>query len=358
MGPADRVDRTGVRDVDARADDVVEARAGLRERPADDLEADTCLLVHVVGRVGVVRHDRRRPRDPDLRADPDRARVADAILEGGAGGDALAIHPGSLDHMEALRQVDGWPCREAAVAVTGRTEASYGDLGRTFCWASVTKLATAVAVLVAAEEGIVDLDEPAGPPGSTVRHLLAHASGLPLDGDVPVARPGTKRIYSNTGFESLAEHVAGRAEMPFGEYFEAVWGFPLDGSPAHGIAAPLAQLLEVARELLEPTRIARETLAEACSVQFSGLGGVLPGFGRLEPNDWGLGPELRDAKPIHWTGERNSAGTFGHFGRGGGFLWVDPAARLAVCCLTDLEFGDWAKDAWPRLADAILAELA
>ena len=59
-----------------------------------------------------------------------------------------------------------------------------------FPWASVTKLATAVAMLVAAEEGIVDLDEPAGPPGSTFRHLLAHASGLPFDHGAPIARPG------------------------------------------------------------------------------------------------------------------------------------------------------------------------
>jgi hypothetical protein len=26
--------------------------------------------------------------------------------------------------------------------------------------------------------------------------------------------------------------------------------------------------------------------------------------------------------------------------------------------LTDREFGDWAKEAWPRLNDAVLAELA
>jgi len=260
--------------------------------------------------------------------------------------------------VEALRQVDGWPCTHAAVAVAGRVEAAHGDVERVFWWASVTKLATAVAVLVAAEEGIVDLDEPAGPPGSTVRHLLAHASGLPTDGETPLSEAGTRRIYSNTGFELLAGHVAERAEMPFAEYFEAVWGFPLDGSPAHGIEAPLEQLLVVARELLAPTRIAPETLSEARKVQFPGLGGVLPGFGRLEPNDWGLGLELRDEKRPHWTGARNSAATFGHFGRGGAFLWVDPEAGLALACLTDLEFGDWAKDAWPRLADAVLAETA
>src|SRR5436190_1460523 len=113
--------------------------------------------------------------------------------------------------------------------VVGRIDASRGDLERVFPWASVTKLASAVAVLVAAEEGIVDLDEPAGPPGSTVRHLLAHASGLPFDPGPPIARPGTRRIYSNYGFEVLAAHVGERAEMPFAAYFGHVWGFPLEG---------------------------------------------------------------------------------------------------------------------------------
>ena len=74
-------------------------------------------------------------------------------------------------------------------------------------------------------------------------------------------------------------------------------------------------------------------------------------------NDWGLGFELRDGKRPHWTGERNSPRTFGHFGAAGTFLWVDPGVGLALACLTDLEFGDWAKDAWPRLSDSVLEEL-
>jgi len=240
--------------------------------------------------------------------------------------------------------------------VTGRIEAVHGDVGRNFAWASVTKLATAVAVLVAVEEGIVDLDEPAGPTGSTLRHLLAHASGLPLEGTAPLAPPGTRRIYSNSGFELAAALVAERAELAFPLYFQHVWGFPLNGSPAAGVEAPLGTLLDVARELLDPRRLPQATLAEAASVQFAGLAGVLPGFGRMTPNDWGLGIELRDAKAPHWTGTANSPRTFGHFGRAGGFLWVDPEAGLALACLSDLGFGDWAKDAWPRLADAVLAE--
>jgi CubicO group peptidase (beta-lactamase class C family) len=144
--------------------------------------------------------------------------------------------------------------------------------------------------------------------------------------------------------------------MPFAAYFEDVWGFSLGGSPAHGVTGTLRDLLGVARELLAPERVSPGLLAEAASVQFPGLDGVLPGFGRMEPNDWGLGLELRDEKRPHWTGAANSPRTFGHFGRSGGFLWVDPDRGLALTCLTDLDFGEWAKDAWPRLADAVLDE--
>jgi CubicO group peptidase (beta-lactamase class C family) len=260
--------------------------------------------------------------------------------------------------VDALRQVDGWPCENVAVGVVGRIEATHGDMHRRFPWASVTKLATAVAMLVAVEEGLVDLDEPAGPDESTFRHLLAHASGLPFDPGPPIARPGTRRIYSNHGFEVAAALVEQRAEMPFAEYFASVWTdttAALHGSAGSGVEGTQADLLALARELLAPTRLARETLDEACTVQFPGLVGVLPGFGRQEPNDWGLGFELRDGKSPHWTGAHNSPATFGHFGRSGTFLWVDPDAGLALACLTDLPFGDWAAEAWPRLADAVLS---
>jgi CubicO group peptidase (beta-lactamase class C family) len=260
--------------------------------------------------------------------------------------------------VQALRQVDGWPCGHAAVAVTGRVEASHGEVDRVFRWASVTKLATAIVVLVAAEEGIVDLDEPAGPPGSTLRHLLSHASGLPFEGEQPIARPGVRRIYSNTAFGVLGAFVAERAGMPFAEYFEQVWGFALAGSPGAGVDASLAPLLVLARELQAPSRVAPETLAEATTVQFPGLEGVLPGFGRTGRNDWGLGCELRNDKSPHWTGERNSRGTYGHFGGSGTFLWIDPEAGIALACLTDLDFGEWSKEAWPRLSDAVLGEAA
>jgi len=266
--------------------------------------------------------------------------------------------------VEALRQVESWGARTAAVAVVGPegVRARLGPHDRELPWASVTKLATALAVLVAAEEGAVDLDAPAGPPGASIRHLLAHASGLPPDGRTPIAKPGERRIYSNAGFEVLAESVAEAAEMPFDEYlrlavFEPLGlGSQLRGSPATGIAGSLEDLAALGRDLLAPSLVAPETLREATAVAFPGLVGVLPGFGRMEPNDWGLGFELRDGKAPHWTGTRNSPATFGHFGRSGTFLWVDPEARLAFACLTDRPFGDWAKEAWPRLSDGVLAE--
>lgn len=260
--------------------------------------------------------------------------------------------------------MDAWPSANAAVAVVTADELfSRGDVERAFRWTSVTKLLTAQAVLVAAEEGIVDLDEPAGPPGSTVRHLLAHASGLPLDGDAPIAGVGERRIYSNSGFERLADLVAGRAETSFADYLRAILeplemrSTSLEGSPAWGASGPLADLILFATTLLRPSVIAAETLAEATEVAFPGLTGILPGFGRQDPNDWGLGFELRDGKSPHWTGTRNSPRTFGHFGRSGTFLWVDPDVGVACACLTDLEFGDWAREAWPRLSDGVLAEL-
>ncbi len=266
--------------------------------------------------------------------------------------------------MDALDEVERWPAETVAVAVADSEAviATRGPGARLFPWASVTKLLTASAVLVAAEERIVDLDEPAGPPGATVRHLLAHSSGLPFEGETPIAEPGRRRIYSNSGFKVLAEHVSDRTEMPFDQYLRAAVLEPLGldaelrGSAGAGLFGSLADLLRVALELLAPTLVAPETLAEATSVQFPGLAGVIPEMGRFDPNDWGLGVELRDRKPGHWSGTLPSERTFGHWGGSGTFLWVDPDRELALACLTDLEFGDWARTAWPALSDAVVAE--
>jgi CubicO group peptidase (beta-lactamase class C family) len=266
--------------------------------------------------------------------------------------------------VEALRAIDSWGARTAAAGVVrADTEVVvHGPRADVLRWASVTKLLTGLATLVAVEEGTVDLDEPAGPEGSTLRHLLAHASGLPPDEGPPLMAPERRRIYSNYVIELAAALVAGRAGMPFAEYLRGALLEPLGltgalhGSPAWGYRGPLDDLLALARELLGPTLVAPETLAEATSVQFPGLAGVLPSWGRMDPNDWGLAFELRDAKSPHWTGTLASPRTFGHFGAAGTFLWVDPDAGIALAVLTDKEFGDWAKDAWPALSDSVVGE--
>jgi CubicO group peptidase (beta-lactamase class C family) len=228
--------------------------------------------------------------------------------------------------------------------------------------ASVSKPVVALATLVAAEEGVVDLDEPAGPPGSTVRHLLSHASGLPFEGTTPIAQPGRRRIYSNEAFRFVADHLAARAEMPFADYATAAVSTPLGlgldphGDPGSGMHASLDDVLALGRELLRPTLIAPETLAEMTSVQYPGLIGVLPDHGRFEPLDWGLGVQLNTATPT-WMGARASRRAFGHFGGSGTFLWVDPEAGVACAALTTREFSEWAKQAWPRLSDAVLDEI-
>lgn len=272
--------------------------------------------------------------------------------------------------MGALDLLGGWDAPQARAAVVegdGRgVRAIRGDGARRSRWASVTKLVTALAVLVAVEEETVDLDQPAGPPGSTVRHLLAHASGLAFDGNIIVAKPGERRIYSNAGFEALAGAVSEATGMPFENYAGEAVLEPLSmadtrfeaGGAAAGLVGPLDDLIHLAVELLAPTLLSIRSFREATTVAFSGLAGVMPGFGRRDRLDWGLGFELRDGKSPHWTGFRNSPATFGHFGASGSFLWVDPTAGLACAVLSGRDFGSWAQDAWPALADAVLDEHA
>lgn len=268
---------------------------------------------------------------------------------------------------DPLGSVAGWGfAASAAWMSTGPGGVSVRDITgpaeRPFPWASVTKLITAVAIWVATEEGTVSWEDPAGPEGSTLGHLLAHASGLAPDRDAVLAPPGRRRIYSNRGIEVAADHLAAAAGIPFATYAREAVLEPLgmtatrlDGSPAWGATGPLHDLMALAGELLQPRLVGAGTLAVATSVAFPGLSGVLPGFGSQKNNDWGLGPELRDHKSPHWTGMLNSPRTYGHFGRSGSLLWVDPVAGRALVSLSERPFGPWAVDAWPRLSDAVLA---
>ncbi len=267
----------------------------------------------------------------------------------------------------ALATIDDWDADHAAAGVVGPDGviASHGDARHAFRWASVTKLVTAYAVLDAVEDGLLDLDEPAGPPGATVRHLLAHASGLPFEGETVLAQPGARRIYSNTGFDILGDLLAERDGVDLAVALDrrilgplAMTGTHLVSRASEGLHGPLSDLAAFAHELLRPTLVTRATLDAATVTAFPGLVGLLPGVGRFDPLDWGLGFELRDAKDPHWTGRRNSPATFGHFGGSGSFLWVDPTLDRALVCLTDRDYAPWALEAWPPFSDAVIAALA
>lgn len=256
--------------------------------------------------------------------------------------------------------------RVAGAVLRGQTVVeTVGDTDAPFPLASVTKVLTAVAVLIAAEEGIIELDEPAGPPGSTVRHLLAHASGLGPEGDEVLAPPASRRIYSNGGFERLGELVADRASMAFPTYWHEAMAGPLGlsstslvGSPAHGATSSVDDLTAILVACLSGALLSADSQQALSTQQCPSLNGVLPGFGRQDPNPWGLGVEIKGHKSPHWTSARNSPATWGHFGRSGTFVWVDPVHDIATIVLTNREFGPWAAAAWPALADNILAEYA
>jgi CubicO group peptidase (beta-lactamase class C family) len=265
----------------------------------------------------------------------------------------------------ALAQVASWPASAPAAGVTDATDtiAQTGAIDRRHEWASVTKLVTALCVLRLSEAGSLSLDEPAGPPGSTVRHLLAHASGLGFEGTDVLARPGQRRVYSNAGFNLLGALASERTGLPFAQCAAQTVFAPLamshsaiEGTPSAGGVGPLVDLLRLCRELLDPSIVTPATMAAATTVAFPGLDGVLPGFGRQNPNDWGLGFEIRDDKLPHWTGHSNSTSTFGHFGQSGSFLWVDPSRRLACAALAGVPFGAWAIEAWPVFSDAVIAD--
>ncbi len=270
--------------------------------------------------------------------------------------------------MAALEAIDDWPVPTVAAAVVGPsgTLAQHGDVRHRFELASVTKPLVARAAQVAVEEGVVELDTEAGPPGSTVRHLLAHASGYAMHSADLMAEPGKRRVYSNYGFGVLAEEIQRASDIEFGQYLTEAVFEPLGmsdtalsgGAQAAGFGATstVADLVAFAGDLLRPSTVSEQMHTEAIDVQFPGLSGVLPGFGTQRPNDWGLGFEIRNGKSPHWTGSTNSGATYGHFGQSGTFLWVDPSAELALVALADRNFGDWAYSRWPELSDEVLRE--
>lgn len=273
--------------------------------------------------------------------------------------------------MTALHQVTSWPVDHVAAAIVTTDDTdTIGDTERSYRLASPSKCLTAWATMVACEEGIVALDAPLShpgvPEGATLRHLLSHASGLPFEGTRPVAGVETRRIYSNTGIELVAEIVADAAEMPFDHYLAEAVFEPLQmittelrGSPAHAVWSNVAEMAHFVAEMLTPRLLAPETVADLTAIQYPDLAGIVPGVGSFDPCPWGLGVEIKGDKSPHWMGRTSSPATFGHFGGAGTMMWVDPRSGVGLVALTDRPFDQWASEAvrrWSELSDAVLAD--
>jgi len=234
-----------------------------------------------------------------------------------------------------------------------RTEivAAAGPLDERFAHASVTKLWTSLAVLVEVDRGTCALGDAVGPPGSTLAHLLSHASGLPLDGGAPIAMPGVRRIYSNTGIDLAADHAARRGGTTPGALVRrnvleplGATATVLDGPPSSGAIGTVRDLGVLAAELLAPTLVSPSIASRWRTVHLPDLVGVLPGYGRQDPCAWGLGPEVKGSKRPHWTGATWPAISVGHFGQAGGFVVADHVHGVCVATLGDAPFGAVGED--------------
>lgn len=273
--------------------------------------------------------------------------------------------------MGALELIDTWPVDHVGAAVVAATGiVTAGDTERAMRLASLSKPMAGWAIMVAVEEGTIDLDAPLrhvdAPEGATMRHLLSHAAGFGFDDPVPVSAIERRRMYSNTGIERAADELAAHAGMPFVEYLRAAVFEPLGmasaelrGSPAHAVHANTIDVARFVDEMRRPRLIADETAAEVRRTQYPDLAGIVPGVGRFDPCPWGLTVEVRGDKSPHWTGRANGAATFGHFGGAGTMMWVDPEIDLGLVALTDRPFDEWSADAlhrWPELSDAVITE--
>ena len=252
-----------------------------------------------------------------------------------------------------------FPCAFGVTDLAGPIAFS-GDVDAVFPFASVTKPLAGYAALVAVDRKLLRLDAPAGPEGSTVRHLLAHASGLPFEAGAILGAPGRRRVYSNRGFDVLGGVVEEATGTPFPEWLEETVLIPLglsatecEGSPAHSGRGSVADLLAFGRETLSPTLVSAELWREAITPQFPGISGVLPGYGRQADNAWGLGVEIRDSKAPHWTDVSFPPSAYGHFGQSGSFLWVDPTVGRAGAFLGARPFGAPHREVWPALTKAM-----
>ena len=249
--------------------------------------------------------------------------------------------------MDAAALLGEWAAAASTLSSDPTLDATFGRRDVAFAWASVSKLAVAALVGVAVQEGTLAFDEPLGPTGSTVAHVLAHASGLGPSRDALGAKVGTKRIYSTYGFELIAERLGGTSAVV--ENIRRLLGLRSvisDGTAGGGLIGTLTDLETLARIWMGQGPISSEILREMTRVFLPDIGGVVPGFGSFQPSPWGLGPQIKGSN-THWIGEKWPSAAFGHFGQSGSLVLIDPEQQFAVVALSSRDFGPWAVSTWP-----------
>ena len=265
---------------------------------------------------------------------------------------------------DVLAAADGWGAGRCGVALLDRDGlvAERGSRDAALPWASVTKLATAWTSLIAVDRGLLALDDPAGPPGSTVRHLLAHASGLAFDDATVVSPPARTRIYSNTGYDALAATIEERAGRPFGVLMRewlleplGMTGARLAGKPSQGLVGTLRDLEALAFELLGPRPGGGGHGGPRDDGCVSRAARDPPRVRPPGPQRLGPGSEIRGGKAPHWTATGNSPRPTGTSAAAAPSCGSTPTRGSRLVALTDRTFGAWAIEAWPRFSDAVLA---
>lgn len=217
-------------------------------------------------------------------------------------------------------------------------------------WASVTKLAVALAVGVEIDWEHHRYDERVGSGSVTLAHLLSHSSGLGLEEGDPVRAVGERRIYSNIGVDRAVEHIVGDGDAA--QWLKSRVFSPLGMSSAELRGRPSADawgstddLSRLAIAWLRGDGVSTATRDRVITPFLPELDGVVPGFGRFSPCPWGLGPEVRGSKR-HWMGEWPPT-SFGHFGQSGALLLVNVDEGIALVATSEVAFGPWAVELWP-----------
>jgi len=271
-------------------------------------------------------------------------------------------------------------------------------------------------VLVAVDEGAVDLDGAASDhlpqyrddarSSITVRHLLAHASGLPetvkgvppLDVQ-PAWPPATRRVYSNEAYHVLGALLEAATGIDYRQYVteavfeplgmdaflplpESEYGRALDVLDP-GLVAPGVQLFNGPEWRARGTAagggfataeaygrfltmllaggtplLSAELAGDLARVQWPGIEGGLESYPKMHCPDWGLGVNIRGHGQPHWCGDAVSPGTLSHFGASGTLMWADPAAGRGLACLANRStYSGWMMrpGRWADLTAAVLA---